>query len=281
MNLREIENKLQDKIIRTAPAGGGCIAQSITASGASGKSYFIKEYTGNPKVVTAEAGGLKEIGKCGKIRVPEVILEANDVLVLEYIEKGRSSAGFFTAFGRSLAKMHKTFVLKHGFGMNNFIGGTPQKNLPENSDWTEFYFRNRLEYQYYLAEKNGLSGYELEKYFGKLENKIGSILNIKDSAPSLLHGDLWGGNYLQDEIGKPVLIDPAVYYGHREADLAMTKLFGGFTPEFYKAYNDEYPLEEGWQYRENIYKLYHILNHLNLFGNSYYGQAVSLLKYYF
>ncbi|MDZ7626517.1 MAG: fructosamine kinase family protein [Ignavibacteriaceae bacterium] len=121
---------------------------------------------------------------------------------------------------------------------------------------------------------------ELRKGISKLENKIQEIIGDTQEKPSLLHGDLWGGNYMVDENGNAVLIDPAVYYGHREADLGMTKLFGGFSSEFYRAYNETFPLEDGYEYRENIYKLYHVLNHLNLFGGGYYSQALSLIKYY-
>ena len=120
----------------------------------------------------------------------------------------------------------------------------------------------------------------MRKGISKLENKISEIIGDTNEKPSLLHGDLWGGNYMVDETGSAVLIDPAVYYGHREADLGMTKLFGGFGSEFYQSYDEEFPLQDGFEYRENIYKLYHVLNHLNLFGVGYYSQAMSLIKYY-
>jgi fructosamine-3-kinase len=150
----------------------------------------------------------------------------------------------------------------------------------EALNWTEFYFNKRLLYQYNLAEKNGYAGEELQRAFSQLENKIYLVLKDSNAIPSLLHGDLWSGNYITDETGNACLIDPAVYYGHREADLAMTKLFGGFDNRFYSAYNEEYPLDNGYEFRENIYKLYHVLNHLNLFGTAYYQQALSLIKYY-
>ena len=120
----------------------------------------------------------------------------------------------------------------------------------------------------------------MRKLFNKLSGKIEGIIAGSEERPTLLHGDLWSGNYLAAENGDPVVIDPAVYYGHREADLAMTKLFGGFEPAFYDAYNEANPLPHGWQERENIYKLYHVLNHLNLFGAGYYSQAVAILRYY-
>ena len=170
-----------------------------------------------------------------------------------------------------------------GFYEDNYIGSTSQINIAdecEKLDWTKFYFNKRLKFQFDLAEKKGCGGEELRKAFSKLENKFVDILKSNDEKPSLLHGDLWSGNYITDENGKACLIDPAVYYGHREADLAMTKLFGGFDSSFYAAYNEEYPLDDGYLYRENVYKLYHILNHLNLFGVGYYQQAVSLIKFY-
>ena len=166
---------------------------------------------------------------------------------------------------------------------DNFIGHTLQLNIPNNeqaTNWTKFYFENRLLYQFKLAESRGLSSASLKNAFKQIENKIEAIIKTNDTVPALLHGDLWSGNYLADKNGSPVILDPAVYYGHREADLAMTKVFGGFSPSFYEAYHETYPLADGHEYRENIYKLYHILNHLNLFGMGYHGQAISLLQIY-
>jgi fructosamine-3-kinase len=135
-------------------------------------------------------------------------------------------------------------------------------------------------FQLQLAENFDNSTPELRKGISKLEDKLEDIIGNSKEKPSLLHGDLWGGNFMIDEKGSAVLIDPAVYYGHREADLGMTKLFGGFSSEFHKSYNEIFPLEDGYEYRENIYKLYHVLNHLNLFGGGYYSQAISLIKFY-
>lgn len=150
----------------------------------------------------------------------------------------------------------------------------------KKTDWATFYFHKRLLFQYQLAEKRGYSTSRLTKGFARLESMIENILAGSEEPPSLLHGDLWSGNYMCDEEGNAVLIDPAVYYGHREAELAMTRLFGGFPPAFYEGYNQTYPLPEDWEYRENIYKLYHILNHLNLFGKSYLSEAEFLLEFY-
>jgi protein-ribulosamine 3-kinase len=185
--------------------------------------------------------------------------------------------------GIQLANLHKNTSVEYGLDNDNYIGSTPQLNTAcetEKINWIEFYLGKRLIFQFKLAEKKGYAGEELGRVFSLLENKIDIILNDCQAIPSLLHGDLWSGNFITDETGNACLIDPAVYYGHREADLAMAKLFGGFDNRFYSAYNEEYPLDNGYQYRENIYKLYHVLNHLNLFGTRYYQQALSLIKYY-
>jgi protein-ribulosamine 3-kinase len=170
-----------------------------------------------------------------------------------------------------------------GFYEDNFIGSTPQLNIPDKEqqdDWTEFFFNKRILYQFKLAEKNGRSSEDLRIVIRELENKIDRILGGSEEFPALLHGDLWGGNFITDENGEACLIDPAVYYGHREADLAMTKLFGGFSREFYEVYDENYPLPDGYNERENIYNLYHALNHLNIFGKEYYNKVLTLAKYY-
>ncbi len=177
--------------------------------------------------------------------------------------------------------MHRTTSSNFGFYEDNYIGSNIQKNINnDNSNWIDFYFNNRILFQYKLAEKNGYATEEFKSNIKKIESSISKILGGSEEHPSLLHGDLWSGNFMVDENGDACLIDPAVYYGHREADLAMTKLFGGFNSEFYISYNDEWKLKEGYQYRENIYKLYHVLNHLNLFGMGYYSQAINLMKSY-
>lgn len=283
----EIKNKIESyldvKINSSNPVGGGCIneAQIITTS--ANKSYFLKTNFSSPSdMFLKEANGLKELSKPKVIRVPQVITVDSKFILLENIKAGSRSKNFWENFGRNFARLHKYHSDSFGFFEDNYIGSTNQLNLAaenEKNNWKEFYLKKRLMFQINLAEKNNYLRSELSKAFGKLESKIDAILDdgIK---PSLLHGDLWSGNFILDDTGNAALIDPAVYYGDREADLAMTKLFGGFDQKFYSAYNEEFPLREGYQFRENIYKLYHVLNHLNLFGSGYYHQAVSLINYY-
>lgn len=279
----KLEKVLNDVIVNTHQISGGCINDASIVFTLSGRKYFLKTNSNNPAdMFLSEANGLNEIDKANVIRVPKVIYADDELILLEAIESGKKRIDFYADFGKRFAQLHKYTSNEYGFYQNNFIGSTPQINLAsseEKNNWVKFYFHKRLEFQFKLAEKNGYVTTELRSLFSKLENKIENIIATNEK-PSLLHGDLWGGNYIVDDCGSACLIDPAVYYGNREADLAMTKLFGGFDQKFYSAYNEEYPLEAGYEYRENIYKLYHILNHLNLFGSGYFAQAISLIKYY-
>jgi fructosamine-3-kinase len=279
-----LEKKLKQKITGLTPLSGGCISSAYKLKLNDKQEFFLKH---NPsvsdKMFITEAHGLQELNKSDTIRVPKVIIYDDDFILLELIQQGNKSKNFFSDFGRSFALMHKHSSENYGFYEDNFIGSNDQKNIPvgsEKENWTSFYFNKRILFQLELAEKLGYATSELKKGIGKLEEKIEEIIETSNEKSSLLHGDLWGGNYLVDENGNACLIDPAVYYGHREADLGMTKLFGGFSSEFYEAYNETYPLQDGYEYRENIYKLYHILNHLNLFGGGYYSQAISLIHFY-
>lgn len=280
----QIENQLSAKIDTSKSIGGGCISDSFIIFMSSEQKCFLKVNHHIPKDMFAkETNGLREIEKSKAIRVPQVILTSDNFILMECIEEKTKSKNFFEDFGIAFAKMHKYCSSQFGFYEDNYIGSTIQKNIPDESekhDWLKFYFNKRLLFQFKLAERNGYVNSALSKAFLHLENKIEQILKTENEQPSLLHGDLWGGNYIVDEKGRACLIDPAVYYGHREADLAMTKLFGGFSTEFYNSYNEFYPLTDGHKFRENIYKLYHVLNHLNLFGRSYYQQALSLMNFY-
>ena len=283
----EIKNSLVkilgEDIRVSSSVGGGSIANSQIIETKSGKKFFLK--TGfNNSIFINEANGLIELQKANCITIPKIIAADNQFLLLEMISPGSRVGDFWKVFGEQFALLHQYTSDSFGFYENNFIGATPQNNIAEGnekSSWTEFYLNKRLLFQFNLAEENGYANKELIHTFSVVENKIEKILEGSEEPPALLHGDLWSGNFLTGSQGEPVLIDPAVYYGHREADLAMTYLFGGFSDEFYKSYQNYYQLKEGWEYRINIYKLYHVLNHLNLCGMGYYSQAISLMKYYF
>ncbi|MCA9733980.1 MAG: fructosamine kinase family protein [Deferribacteres bacterium] len=281
MNVHErIEVWAGEPVATSGTVGGGCIAQAEKITLKSGRELFVKSGVAGNSVFEKEANGLRELAKAQALRVPQVLYLEHDFLVLEYIASGLGGKNFFETFGRQFAQMHRFIGESYGFFEDNFIGATVQKNLAEEDEifnWTKFYFNKRLTFQIRLAEKNGFLSPKLRRGFSKLETRIEQILQGSEEPPCVLHGDLWSGNFMIAESGEAVLIDPAVYYGHREADLAMTMLFGGFQPQFYEAYDEAFPLPHGWRERSNIYKLYNVLNHLNLFGTGYLAQAESLL----
>jgi fructosamine-3-kinase len=280
----KIEKELNSKIIDSQSLSGGCISNAYKIKTNAGKIFFLK-YNSSVKndMFIKEAHGLQELNKANVIKIPEVISYDEEYILLEQITSANKQKNFSDDFGRKFAHLHKFTGEVYGFYEDNYIGSNPQLNISEENEkhnWTNFYFKKRILFQLHLAEETGNSTSGLRRAVSELENKIDKIVDDNGERPSLLHGDLWGGNYLTDENGFACLIDPAVYYGNREADLAMTKIFGGFDSKFYEAYNEVFPLPDGYQYRENIYKLYHILNHLNLFGGGYYSQAMSLISYY-
>ncbi|MDR2121046.1 MAG: fructosamine kinase family protein [Tannerella sp.] len=269
------ESVLGEKII-VFPSHRGCVRTE------SGRVYFFKSGP-ESRTFRCEARGLQELASAGAIRAADVVSVGDDYILTCHVDDTRPRNGFFEQFGRALAQLHRHTAASFGFCENNFIGANRQMNVPsetERNDWTTFYFNKRLLYQFRLAERRGYAIPELRKGFARLESKIESILKGSDDLPALLHGDLWSGNFLCDPLNRPVLIDPAVYYGHREAELAMTTLFGGFPQEFYDAYSEAFPLKPGYDYRRDVYTLYHVLNHLNIFGEAYMHEALSLLKRY-
>lgn len=273
--MNQFEGLLNEKVVSVLPVSGGCIGSNTKVT-TKNNTYFVKHYS-KPGIALKESNGLKELSKSHGTKIPEVINVTDNYLVLEFIEEGCPSHGYQERLAEALVSINKVKSDKYGLYEDNFIGNTLQKNS-YSDDWVDFYITNRLDYQVILA---GRSGYkEVEELYKKLRADIPDILKGSEEEPVLIHGDLWGGNVICDVAGNPVFIDPAVYYGHRELELAMTKLFGGFTPKFYDTYNNLYPLKKGWQNREYLYKLYHILNHLNIFGASYKNQALNLMKYY-
>ena len=280
-HLQKAAEILGAPIVKTEPLGGGCIAQTEKWHTADGQVVVAKTGGGQAMSFLMEANGLKELQKAEALRVPEVLYADEELLLLELIEEGPRRSDFFDYFGRALARMHRFTSKNFGFYEDNFIGATPQVNRPAGSeaeDWTEFYRNKRLRYQYELARKKGYVDRQFEVLFEQLDEGLSDLLRGSEEAPSLLHGDLWAGNYMRDTEGLPVLIDPAVYYGHREAELAMTKLFGGFDASFYQAYKEEWPLKPGYERREAVYTLYHVMNHLNLFGTGYLSHCLQLMR---
>ena len=195
--------------------------------------------------------------------------------MLEYLELGRDGASSAERLGAQLAQLHRHTGRQHGWHRDNTIGSTPQINNPD-PDWLQFWRERRLGYQLGLAAHRGYGG-ALQRKGERLSADLGQVLADHVPAPSLLHGDLWSGNYAALSDGRPVIFDPASYYGDRETDLAMTELFGGFSPRFYSAYRDHYPLNEGYRLRKTLYNLYHVLNHANLFGGGYASQAEHMM----
>ena len=280
-----IEKKFAEPIKSTVAVSGGCIANSCKLQLSSGREFFLKQSRGSSSSLFAsEARGLEELRKSGVVRVPEVVDKGPDFLLLEWIEVGKNSPdSSMEELGRQLAKLHCFSGDKFGFVEDNYLGDSLQSNMSStegNENWAIFFAGNRLHFQAELAEKKGYATTEMRGLLDVLIEKIPDLLSGTEEKPSLLHGDLWCGNYLIDVDGRPWLIDPAVYYGHREADLAMTSLFGGFTKTFYSAYESAFPLVPGYPEREPLYQLYHLMNHLNLFGTGYYGQVLSILKRY-
>ena len=227
----------------------------------------------------AEADGLSELRATGAVRVPEVIdcgvMNGQAYIDLERLDLEATSRKTEQQFGAQLADPHRNTQEQFGWFRDNTIGLTPQHNALEN-DWIEFFRKHRLGFQVDLAISNGY-GAEITQFAGRLARRLPDLFVAYKPDASLLHGDLWGGNWGSVD-GEPVIFDPAVYYGDRETDIAMTMVFGGFGKSFYEAYEASWPLAPGHERRIKLYQLYHILNHLNLFGRSYLGRAVSLLR---
>ncbi len=258
-------------------AGGGCINRTYTVRGDT-CAYFVKLNDANlSDMFEAEAAGLNEMAASHSIRVPAAIcsgISGNQAfLVLEHLEFG-SGNNSHDALGQMLAQMHSHSCERFGWYRNNTIGSTPQHN-DQTNNWISFWRDQRLGFQLQLASHNGYNG-RLQQLGEQLLPVIDAFFSDYQPNASLLHGDLWSGNYAFTTDGTPVIFDPAVYYGDRESDLAMTELFGGFNSRFYQAYEAAYPLDEGYSQRKTLYNLYHVLNHLNLFGAGYLGQAESM-----
>ena len=254
---------------------GGCINAAWTVAG-RGQRYFVKlNDPARAPMFEAEIAGLAELLRAGAVRAPQpVYFGANATaswLVLEFIDLRRRTAESDAMLGAQLAELHRRHDgALFGWTRDNTIGSTPQRNA-QSVDWPAFWRDQRLGFQLELAGRNGYAG-RLPARGEMLLQRVPAFFSSHQPAPSLLHGDLWSGNAACDESGAPVLFDPAVYCGDREADIAMTELFGGYSARFHAAYRDAYPLDAGYEVRRDLYNLYHVLNHLNLFGGSYLQQ---------
>lgn len=278
----EIEKQLGKPIVNIPLGLDNLYIRNQIITSEDGKRYFIK-YGPKSKRFYCEANGINEIAKSATVRVPRVACCTDSFIITEFIESGIHTKHFFENFGYAFAKMHKESAAEFGFIEDNFIGESIQVNIAtgsEKTNWCEFYVNKRLMFQYRMAEKNGYASKSLAKGIFNMEKSLSKILKESEEPPALLHGDLWSGNFMCGADGEAVIIDPAVYYGHREADLAMTMLFGGFPQIFYDSYHTELPLKPGWESRVNIYKLYHVLNHLNIFGRGYLYEAEILANSY-
>jgi protein-ribulosamine 3-kinase len=262
------------------PVGGGCINETGKVKTNQG-NYFAKWNDAKrfPAMLEAEAKGLHLLKEAGEIKIPDVIAQhvAGNMqyLVLEWIESKGMKKDFWRDFGKSLSGLHRHSSEKFGLEYNNFIGSLPQSN-GRHSAWTDFFILERLEPQLKLAQDSKNISNSVSRKFNQLFSRLDTI--FPPEKPALLHGDLWSGNYIVGNTGEPVLIDPAVYYGHREMDIGMAKLFGGFDTGFYESYHEEFPLEKDWQKRTEISNLYPLLVHTNLFGGSYPRQVEDILQ---
>lgn len=261
------------------PLGGGCINEAWRI-GDGAREYFVKLNARlGSGAFEAEAAGLAELAATASVRVPEPIccglIEKQAYLVLEYLPLVAPDAKAMERLGRQMALLHARRQPYFGWHRDNTIGATPQLNARCDS-WIEFWRERRLGYQLDLAAANGYGG-SLQRRGERLLARLETLFADDQPEPALLHGDLWGGNVGCAKVGEPVIFDPAVYYGDREADLAMTELFGGFSESFYGAYHEILPSRSGYPQRRVLYNLYHVLNHLNLFGGTYRAQAETMI----
>jgi protein-ribulosamine 3-kinase len=262
--------------------GGGDINEAYLLKAEQGR-FFLKKNEANtyPSMFEVEAKGLNLLREAESLRIPEVLdvfeNEEYQYLVLEYIEPGSEASSFWQYFAEQLAMMHKKSSESFGLDHDNYIGRLSQSNK-EHSSWSDFFISQRLE----PMIKMGVDEKQIPRIDLPIFDALFRLLEdfFPKEAPSLIHGDLWSGNFMADQDSKPVIYDPAVYFGHREMDIAMTKLFGGFDRNFYQYYQEAYPMEQGWNERVDIANIYPLLVHVNLFGGSYYQSVLRIIRDY-
>ena len=259
--------------------GGGSINSAYLLTGNDAQQYFCKLNTASLEFMfQVEFDSLLELSQAANLQIPQPVcfgsVAKQSYLVLEYVMM--NSSGDQRQLGIALAQMHRITAPHYGWQQNNIIGSTPQSNT-QHAHWTAFWREERLIPQFKMLYNKGYRQ-QLQPLADKLLTNLDSLLSAHQPIASLLHGELWSGNYAFNDQGKPVIFDPAIYYGDRETDLAMTELFGGFSQDFYQAYHTAWPLDKGYQQRKTLYNLYHILNHANLFGSSYLHQAIAMMQ---
>ncbi|MEX2131839.1 MAG: fructosamine kinase family protein [Pseudohongiellaceae bacterium] len=262
------------QIVNTRSVGGGCINDSMQLETSGGQTVFLKQHAAAPpRFFQSEAAGLQAMESIGSLPVPAVIHADNDFLLLENLGRGLPGGDYWESLGRGLAAMHARVFPAFGFDMNNYCGLTPQNN-PLTADGFTFFSEHRL-----LA-LGRLAGEQLSaRDFRQLETIAVNLDHwIPEQPAVLIHGDLWSGNVHCNARGQPALLDPACYYGWPEADLAMTLLFGGFGPGFYSSYEEASGIDRNWRERVPLYNLYHLLNHLHLFGGAYLDDVQAVLR---
>lgn len=270
------------EIFSVEEKGGGSINTAAIIRTSEG-NFFAKwnSLEGRCGMFGAEEHGLRLLAEADEIRLPKPLGSKEDdsrcYLLMEYLESGDFGFDFWEIFGTRLARLHRHTNATFGLDRHNFVGSLSQVNTPAD-DWATFFAENRLEPQLKLAVDAGKADQQLVKKFESLYTKLGEI--FPKEAPSLLHGDLWGGNFMCTIDEEPAVYDPAVYYGHREMDLAMSRLFGGFDTAFYEAYHEEFPLEAGFEKRMDICNLYPLLVHVNLFPGSYIQSVKHIVSRY-
>ena len=280
-----LEAALGARVERSKSVTGGDINQASKIELSDGRSLFVKTNDhADPAMFPSEARGLTWLAEAAALRVPKTIAVSSGragepaFLVLEYLAEGRQRPSFDEELGRGLAALHRFGAPSFGLDHENFIGRLPQSNVSCDS-WAEFYRLRRLEPQLRRAREAGLLGAEQSRRFDRLFARLAELVGPPEP-PARLHGDLWGGNLHADDRGAPCLIDPAVYGGHREVDLAMMRLFGGFSARVFAAYQEAFALSAGHADRTPLYQLYPLLVHVNLFGRGYVGSVEAALARY-
>ncbi len=271
-----LEARGYGRVAASHPVGGGCINNGARLKTASGRTFFLKTNSRAPAdMFEREAEGLDALQIADGPRVPRPYLFGEQFLLLEDLAPAGRQPDYWPSFGRRLAALHNHTNLRFGFAHDNYIGSTPQPNS-WMQDGYQFFAEQRLLYQAGLAQRRGLLNASAMHQVEALAMRLPDL--VPRQPASLIHGDLWSGNAVSDTSGAPAIIDPAAHYGWAEAELAMTALFGAFPPEFYRAYQEVRPLPAGFQARFDLYNLYHLLNHLNLFGSGYLGEVQAILS---